>query len=508
MRKLASVLAIIFAVMILVSCKVQVLPLEEEPTMTATVLRSPSENTEESSKSEVDSSIIEPILSSDANSREDPASITDVRSLEFSDVNEKLAFLGEYLTLLSEVLDTEFHVFYDNCPNSLTPGTSEWYIRAVFKVAPENIPCWTDGLKKAVPFQIDMTLWDDLKTNDFSWTGSESASYYKHPDKQEYTVVYPHFMYSGYDYGIVFCVASTMDIPKGDGNERYENAVDGVDGYDEYKNIVADTLGYDRSIVPYIKTQQVELAFLPDCATAEVILYNASLSLIGTPVMLIVSDDFLICEMLKEKSLSSSISTADIDGDRYDDILVHHMIGATGGAGAHETAVFRLCDGQLTKIFNYPNRTTDTDFSTGFVLTLSDGYVHTIENSYTSFSCTFYRKIQWENPYFDEQGNMTEYTIEQNKTNWLGVDPYFSIFEPVDIDGDGTFEILTAQYTYLFGRADSVGSAYTILAWDKEKQVMVVKKAGFWPDVRDYVGEDDDSYIMRWQEYSNTWYIE
>ena len=502
MKRFASVIAITIAVMVLASCNELVLPPEEDPSMTATAPPFPSEKTEENSRSEADSFVI------DAKSKEEAAIITNTRSLEFSDNNEKLAYLSEHITIQSEVIDVEFHVVYYDDLNNLTHGTTDRYIRAVFKVAPEYIPCWTDGLKKVVPYQIDETLWDDLKTDDFSWLGSEAASYYKYPDKQEYTVVYPYFLDADFDYGIVLRVISTMDIPKGYENERYENAVDRVDGYDKYKSIVADTLGYDRSIAPYIKTLQVKKAVLPDCAAAEVILFSASLLLVGTPVMLIVSDDNLICETLGERSLSTSISIADIDGDGYDEILVHHMVDSTGGAGAHETAIFRLCDGQLAKIFNYPNWTTDTDFSTGFILTLSDGYGHTIENIYTGFSCTFSRRIKWENPYFDEQGNITEYTKEQNKTRWLGVDPYFSKFEPVDIDGDGTFEILTTQYTYLFGRSDSVGRACSVLAWDKEKQVMVVKKAGFWPYVYDdgYADENNDIYIMGLQEYYNTWY--
>lgn len=35
-----------------------------------------------------------------------------------------------------------------------------------------------------------------------------------------------------------------------------------------------------------------------------------------------------------------------------------------------------------------------------------------------------------------------------------------------DIDGDGVSEIMTVQYTSLWGHADSLGSAYTILKWD------------------------------------------
>lgn len=47
------------------------------------------------------------------------------------------------------------------------------------------------------------------------------------------------------------------------------------------------------------------------------------------------------------------------------------------------------------------------------------------------------------------------------------------------MDSDGVSEIMTAQYTYLWGRADSLGAAYTILKWDSDE--MSVVKAGFLP---------------------------
>jgi len=131
-------------------------------------------------------------------------------------------------------------------------------------------------------------------------------------------------------------------------------------------------------------------------------------------------------------------------------------------------------------------------------LTLADGWLHTVENKYTGYSISFVRKIMCENPFFDENGDIRTHVVEQKIDNWLGIDPFFHIFSPVDVDGDGIFEIMTAQYTYLWGRADSVGTAYTILKWNTADIRMNVVKAGFWPYEDDY---DTDDYLQRWRNY-------
>jgi len=112
-------------------------------------------------------------------------------------------------------------------------------------------------------------------------------------------------------------------------------------------------------------------------------------------------------------------------------------------------------------------------------------------------------------PYFDEQGHITEYAKERNKGEiygLLGVDPFFFIFDPVDVDDDGIYEIMTAQFTYLFSRADGVGTAYTILKWNNASETVDVVKAGFWPYDDDC--DNKDAYYERWQDYLDNWYYE
>ena len=139
-------------------------------------------------------------------------------------------------------------------------------------------------------------------------------------------------------------------------------------------------------------------------------------------------------------------------------------------------------------------------FDDGFTLKLSDGWMYTVENEYTGFSVTFPRKNA-QTPFFDENGVLTDY-YENEGVN-LGVDRYFVLFKPVDADGDGVFEVMTAQYTYLYGRLKGMGTAYTLLKWDGG--AFKVVKAGYWV-YADYDGEEKDEYLEEWRAYEDEWY--
>ena len=75
----------------------------------------------------------------------------------------------------------------------------------------------------------------------------------------------------------------------------------------------------------------------------------------------------------------------------------------------------------------------------------------------------------------------------------------------MDVDGDGTYEIMTAQYTSLWGRADGVGTAYTILKWNANSKTLDIIKAGFWRYEDDYYNE---AYQKRLEDYEQSWYME
>ena len=160
----------------------------------------------------------------------------------------------------------------------------------------------------------------------------------------------------------------------------------------------------------------------------------------------------------------------------------------------------KLSGEDMERIFSYPTHYGDSrnPIYTGFELLLADGWIFQIRNVYADLFLEFTRDTDKDYPYFDENGDLSKRGIEQNKTKALDIDSSFFIFTPVDIDNDGVYEIMTAQYSYLYGRSDAIGSCYTILKWDTVKQLFEIVQAGFWP----YSNEDSDA----WQEYESIWY--
>ena len=195
------------------------------------------------------------------------------------------------------------------------------------------------------------------------------------------------------------------------------------------------------------------------------------------PVIVVIFGDDVICEVLLDSGCYfSAFYLADIDGDEYSEIMIRHETDSFGGMGQHQDFIYKLESGGLRKLFGFP---ADDYFSTGFTLALSDDWPYTVENQFTGFSHTFTRKTGEGYPYFDTQGKATEDAEAHAVEKWLGVDPYFFIFMPVDADGDGIFEIRAAQYTYLWSRADYIGTAYTILKWNPDDHAMHVIEANF-----------------------------
>jgi len=422
---------------------------------------------------------------------------TDIWSSSFENQEEKLTFLGEYLIMPSEIIDAEYHIVYHDNSGGLIPGPSDWDIIAALKVAPEDIPLWTDGMKRLVEGQIDIDFWDELKTEWLTLEERKWAEYWKRPDSNVYLVVYP-------ESGVLLKIASTMYRLK-PAEITYE---DEVSGFDKYKTFVAEILNYDVSAIPYIMTRQAETALLSPGSASKVMVFEVFIyggPVYNIPVIVIDTDGDIICEVLIEFSYYTEFSISDIDGDGYAEILMHHETGGNGGAGSHETDVYKLDGSSLNKLFYYPgydHAGNRSEFDTGFTLTLTDGWLHTVENKYTGYSLSFVREMTNENPYFDEQGNTRANAEENIIEKSYGVDPFFFIFDPVDVDDDGVYEIMTAQHTYLWGRADGVGTAYTILKWNNASKTMDVIKAGFWP-YGDYGNAD---YQEQWQDYEENWY--
>jgi len=423
---------------------------------------------------------------------------TDTWSASLEDKTEKLAFLREYLAILSEVIDAEYHIVYHDNSGGMIPGPSDWDIRAVLKVAPEDVPLWTDGVNMLISYQLDPSMWDDLKTAYFTWTEPEGIECWKLPDSKIYMVTY-------IDSGIILLRASTVWIPE----YNKEKDEKGMPGFNVYKPLVAEKLGYDKSISPYISAIQVEKGLLTAGSQATVILFEVYVneSMLANILVLVIDiEGYVVITVLVEESYFSSFFLADIDGDGYAEILTRHDTGGNGGAGTHTTEIFKLSESELVKIFANPcwEEYDCYALDTGFKLTLSNGWNYTVDNIFTGFSISFSREIPEENPYFDEKGRVSSYAKEFNREGTLYADPYFFIFEPVDVDNDGIFEIMTAQYTFLYGRSDDLGDAYTILSWNAASNEMEIIQAGYWSYPNDI--DDWDSFREQRQEYRDNWY--
>lgn len=67
---------------------------------------------------------------------------TDTHSRDLPEA-DKLPFLARYLTLHSNVAATDFHIRYRDFSHDWLPAPSEWDMRVVMKVAPDDISRWT-----------------------------------------------------------------------------------------------------------------------------------------------------------------------------------------------------------------------------------------------------------------------------------------------------------------------------------------------------------------------------
>jgi hypothetical protein len=75
---------------------------------------------------------------------------TDTQSSDLKSDQAKIAFLGKYLKLRSEVEATEFHVVYhDNSGGLVTvPGPSDYDVAAVLRVPRAGVAAWTEGAQR------------------------------------------------------------------------------------------------------------------------------------------------------------------------------------------------------------------------------------------------------------------------------------------------------------------------------------------------------------------------
>lgn len=264
-----------------------------------------------------------------------------------------------------------------------------------------------------------------------------------------------------------------------------------------------------------IVTSQVRKGLLSEYGEATVILFEIMLY-DGSPwphipvYVIECNEESIISYWADEEDApefvySSAFSLRDVDGDGYCEIIAQYDTGGNGGFGGYVSAIYKVENGMLKQLFSSCS-TGWFDFDTGFTLSLDDGFLCTVRNKYTSFETKFTRK-RYGTPYFDDDGRVL-FAIAEDE---MMVDSFY-IFMPIDIDNDGTYEIMTAQYCSLWGHVDGVGSAYTILKYDNNAGEMKVVKAGFWKFIDDevydvYDDETYDVYYEQWSHYERNWYM-
>ena len=189
--------------------------------------------------------------------------------------------------------------------------------------------------------------------------------------------------------------------------------------------------------------------------------------------LMLIIEDKIILEDLKtgeyNARLGGNIEVGDFDGDGYKEILVQETADMTGGFGQYISRVFKYKDGEIKTIFS--SKTDDgTLFDTGFSCTVLKDYNLKIQNKHTSYEEIFnYRDIR--KTWYGEK-DCTHFDTK------LLVDSFYN-FEPMDVDENGVCEIIGYQYTSLNGHTDYVGTAKTVLKYDKEKSEFVVVDAEF-----------------------------
>ena len=169
---------------------------------------------------------------------------------------------------------------------------------------------------------------------------------------------------------------------------------------------------------------------------------------------------------------AGNIELRDFDGDVDCEILLQECVGMTGGAGSYISRVFDYKNGQLVEIFNShinPGERIDT----GYSITVLKDKKFRIDNRHTNYSEVF--TLQNRN---DEYYNFWYRDDGTPGTNSIMVDSFYD-FAPIDIDGDGVWEIVGRQYVSLIGHSDGIGDAITVFKYNPETAQFEIIRTNF-----------------------------
>ena len=169
-------------------------------------------------------------------------------------------------------------------------------------------------------------------------------------------------------------------------------------------------------------------------------------------------------------SYGSTLYLRDVDGDKVDEIIIQQTVEMSGGAGAYVSRIYKVIEDEIREIFN---SSSEDYYDTGFTSVLKDGFKLEIKNQVTEYKTTLdiSAKKEYVGMYFDETGKVIN-------DEMISCDSFFE-FAPEDVDGDGVFEIACLQYVSLYGHADYIGNAKSVLKFNLQKQEFEIIQAEF-----------------------------
>jgi hypothetical protein len=115
---------------------------------------------------------------------------TDRWSRDIRKKEEKIEFARRYIRMPSEILDTEFHIVYHDNSTGMMPGPSDWNIVAVFKVRPENLDRWRQGMMEIDGTEMDLNDWNGVLPDTHAWKASSVPEFYRRENEPVYMAIY------------------------------------------------------------------------------------------------------------------------------------------------------------------------------------------------------------------------------------------------------------------------------------------------------------------------------
>ena len=271
-------------------------------------------------------------------------------------------------------------------------------------------------------------------------------------------------------------------------------------GYERYEQLVretyADTLATFEDEIPIpwedsfvVRTERVDAVQLTQGEKTECALFSID----GQYWVLgILTDTPSFHRIADADSESYLLAYHDLDGDGCDEILTHFPTPSLGYA----SHIYRWEAGELTPLMALSGNSFFLDddplgwVDPGFELTVRDGFRFEVSQPDTAFRQTYdvsgmdgeLRKI-----FYQEDGSINDW--HPLYYEYLQADvPYpngeeersYTIFQPVDREGDGIYELVVGRPFVLdIQLRITVGTEYLLLAYNPSSDTFEIQKADF-----------------------------